>query len=316
MTARNLKIRITVGHDEGRQPRRASAQPSAAGQQTTAPQLARTAPSTSTNKLPKWLTPALIVGALLGGLWFFLSGSEPSGPERGARTETNSAPTAERATSALDLEPSRPTVSDSGNQRTPDTTPTNITDGAPPAGAVGAPNPAADTGGITTPPKPTRADALTANAASPEVSAAEAKSQASSNEETTRAPAATPAAASPPPVDNSLALATSDKVSRATFATAVTRLEPVEPLEGALSSERGLARIHFFTELQGLNGQRIVHRWLVNGQRIADIPVNVSSNRFRASSNMRLSSNRVGTWEVQVVDARGTVLHASHLEYR
>lgn len=305
MTARNLKIRITVGHDEGRQPRRATAPPSSTAEQLiTAPPSAQTARSASTSKLPRWLPPALIVGVSLGGLWLFLAGSEPSGTEPVARSETKSTVTRDHAAPSLDPE----------NQRASTAAPPNFADEARPAGAVGAPNLAADTGSVI-PPEPANALARAPNTEAPKIPTAGATSTNLRSQETASGPEGAGTAESPVSVKSNLSPTTSDKVARATFATAVARLEPVERLEGELSSGRGLARLHYFTELRGLNGQRIVHRWLVNGQRIADIPVTVTSDRFRASSNMRLGKNRTGTWEVHVVDSQGTVLHTSRLEY-
>lgn len=310
MTARNLKIRITVGHEEGRQPRRVATPPKPMDR-AASPGRSETTAKKPVTKLAKWAGPIVVASALVGGLWFVLPSSEESNTPSLARVESKNLSTSDRVVppnSEQTKTPAQagetPALPDIAMSRAE---PENRME------AAGAREPAAETAATADSP-PSAPDAVRGEAETGDVSTPGAIG-APMHEESANIPSTI--AAPPAPARNAdTALPTSDKVSRATFATAISRLEPVESIDGILPAERGLSRLYFFTELRGLNGQRIRHRWLINGQRIADIPVNVSSDRFRASSNMRLSKNRLGTWEVQVVDRQGNVLHASRLEYR
>lgn len=307
MTARNLKIRITVGHEEGRQPRRVDTPPKTMSR--VAPSgPAKTAAKISTTKRSKWIAPALLAGAVFGGLWLVLPDSKESKTMPVAHDENKTLSTPDhgvplaseqRETSGRAAETPSPTDT---TMSQPD--PRNATD------AVGTPELPVEMMATATAPT---ADAL---ARLSETEPVDASATGAIGAPAREASANLPSSTSAPVRDTRESVPTSDKVARATFARAISRFEPVESIAGILSADRGLSRLYFFTELQGLRGQRIQHRWIINGQRIAEIPVNVSSDRFRASSNMRLSKNRVGTWEVQVVDPHGNILHASRLEYR
>lgn len=309
MTARNLKIRITVGPEDTRQTRRASAAPRPI-ERATSPAPARSAATATGNSLPKWLLPSIAVAAVLAGLGYFLADSEDSAPPPHTRVDPQTAPAATSTEAAGAAQTA--TVA----PRTPDRAPpaaavTPRTEAPQPSGAVGAPAVAALAPAATAPrpEAPPRSDQAQTNEAAPAAGASNRSGSAA-------APPAVTAAVTTPSAETHNTLPTSDNVARAIFAPAIARLEPTESLNGVLSPERGLSRLYFFTELRGLRGQRIRHRWLINGQRIADIPINVGSDRYRASSNMRLTPNRRGTWEVQVLDSQGKVLHVSRLEYR
>lgn len=312
MTARNLKIRITVGPEDTRQSRRTSEAPKPVEHSNSATLTKSSASSKPANKLPRWLVPSLMIGALLGGvlLWYLLPDSEEASTTPVARVDNTPIPAPGRATPPSAEQPS-PAQRQTEGQRS-DAAATPRSDLTNSGGAVGAPEAAA---AITTTAPASRVDIpVRPHPANASESTTAGAIGATGGTEQTATP---PVTATPPSPSASTreSLPTGDKVARATFTTAISRLEPSENLDGVLSSARGLTRLYFFTELRGLQGQRIRHRWIINGQRIADIPINVGSERYRASSNLRLTENRKGNWEVQVLDAQGNVLHASRLEY-
>ena len=63
-----------------------------------------------------------------------------------------------------------------------------------------------------------------------------------------------------------------------------------------------------YTELRGLAGQTVSHRWLRNGQTVAVISFKVEGDRWRVHSNKRVTPDMAGAWQVLVVDSRGATL--------
>ena len=94
-------------------------------------------------------------------------------------------------------------------------------------------------------------------------------------------------------------------VGRMAFSTEIVDREPVNNVD-ILSAVNN--RIYFFTELIGLNGQTVTHRWVYDGQVVAEVPFNVGSNRWRVWSSKTLVPAWNGDWVVEVVNDNGDVL--------
>ncbi len=103
------------------------------------------------------------------------------------------------------------------------------------------------------------------------------------------------------------------RVARAIFTTAIVDREPVDALE-TLSTN--IDRVFFFTDLRGLSGQIVTHRWEHNGQIMAEITFKVGSGaRWRVYSSKNLLPEWTGTWTVAVNNESGETLHTSTFEY-
>ena len=122
----------------------------------------------------------------------------------------------------------------------------------------------------------------------------------------------------PPPAPASAA--TSDtapatqggSVVRGVFTSAVTDREPTDTIT-SLSNDA--TNIKFFTELQGLQGQTVTHRWEHADKVMAEIKFDVGSARWRVFSSKRLDPSWTGDWKVSVVDANGGILGTSTFTY-
>ncbi len=101
-------------------------------------------------------------------------------------------------------------------------------------------------------------------------------------------------------------------VSRAQFTTAIENKEPVSKL-GEVSTD--VTRVYYFTELRGLSGHTITHRWEYQGQVMADITFNIEANRWRTWSSKNMLASWTGTWQVSVLDEGGNILEQSQFEY-
>ena len=101
-------------------------------------------------------------------------------------------------------------------------------------------------------------------------------------------------------------------VARAAFAQSIVDREPVDPTE-ELSNDNN--KIYFFSELRGMKGQSITHRWEYAGEAHATVTFNVGANRWRVWSSKNLQPEWTGTWNVSVVDEEGNVLSEKSLNY-
>jgi hypothetical protein len=102
----------------------------------------------------------------------------------------------------------------------------------------------------------------------------------------------------------------SENVRRALLTDGIDGNEPVNTLQGTIGIDPGnLRTVFFFTELRGLGGERIIHRWRHMGTTIAEVPFNVRADgRWRVYSSKRISADQSGSWTVEVVSSDDVVL--------
>jgi len=94
------------------------------------------------------------------------------------------------------------------------------------------------------------------------------------------------------------------QVSRSAFTSNMMNREPVDQLSTAQTGQV----INYFSELRGLQGHVITHRWEHNGQFKLGMQFPVNGQRWRVHSSKTLHSNTAGTWTVSVVNDDGSVL--------
>jgi len=102
------------------------------------------------------------------------------------------------------------------------------------------------------------------------------------------------------------------RVTHAQFTSAVKNLEPVDSLM-TLSNDK--IRIAYFTEIEDMAGQTVIHRWEYNGKVIAEIPFKVGAVHWRVYSTKTLDPSWVGEWKASVVDAAGSSLSVNTFIY-
>lgn len=101
-------------------------------------------------------------------------------------------------------------------------------------------------------------------------------------------------------------------VTRAQFTRQVVEREPVDAIV-ALTNESD--SILFFTELRGLQGQTVTHRWEYQGRVMAEIDFEVGGPRWRVHSEKSLLPEQTGMWTVMVVTEQGWPLRAEMFKY-
>lgn len=114
--------------------------------------------------------------------------------------------------------------------------------------------------------------------------------------------------------DVDLPPATSRNVARSLVTTAVRDREPVRTLGDTVNlREIDRGQLYYFTELTGLMGRKVEHRWIYRGRVEGTMRFQVGSNRWRASSRKTVQPNQKGEWRVIVVDEAGRILGGSRL---
>ncbi len=101
-------------------------------------------------------------------------------------------------------------------------------------------------------------------------------------------------------------------LSRGIFTTEIKDKEPVSDLKQFSADTR---RIFYFTELTGLNGHTITHRWEYNGQVMAEVKFEISGERWRTWSSKNMLPAWLGKWSVSVLDEGGNVIDQKEFEY-
>lgn len=109
-----------------------------------------------------------------------------------------------------------------------------------------------------------------------------------------------------------LAVTAQADIARATFATGIEGREPVDQVT---QIDTDKTSVYFFTEVHGMNGHSITHRWEYGGETRFEMTFNVGADRWRVWSNKTLSPAMAGEWKVVVVDEAGFVLRTEVMNY-
>lgn len=101
-------------------------------------------------------------------------------------------------------------------------------------------------------------------------------------------------------------------VARSVVTTEVVDREPTNELAQVPAGETDVL---FFTELRGMAGQTVNHRWIHAGEAVADVSFNVGGPRWRVWSSKKMMPEWEGDWTVQVIDANGEVVAEKQFVY-
>ena len=99
------------------------------------------------------------------------------------------------------------------------------------------------------------------------------------------------------------------QVARATFTTGLVAREPINQVSRINAGQT----VYYFTELTGLQGHVVTHRWEYNGQFQLGMQFPVSGERWRVQSSKSITSDMVGTWSVTVINDNGQILRRDTL---
>ncbi len=102
------------------------------------------------------------------------------------------------------------------------------------------------------------------------------------------------------------------RVARATLTTAVREREPIDTVS---TLGNNASQIYYFTEIQGMAGQRVSHRWEYSGQIMAEVAFDIGGPRWRVFSSKTLQPDWLGDRKVSAIDASGNPLSVNTFLY-
>ena len=98
----------------------------------------------------------------------------------------------------------------------------------------------------------------------------------------------------------------------AQFTTAVENREPIDQITFV---QNKVEKVFFFSDLRGLAGQTVQHRWIYDGKTVAEVSFEVRGPRWRVWSSKDLMPDWIGDWTVEIVVADGSVIAAETFTY-
>lgn len=101
-------------------------------------------------------------------------------------------------------------------------------------------------------------------------------------------------------------------VARSVVTTGIEGHEPVDRLD---TVPLAVEEVYYFTELHGMEGDRVVHRWEYRGEMMAEVAFDVGGDRWRVWSSKRLIPKWRGEWRALLLDAEGAVLAEERFRY-
>ncbi len=98
-------------------------------------------------------------------------------------------------------------------------------------------------------------------------------------------------------------------VGRARLTTNVVNREPVDQLGARVDiPSTGEDFVYFFTEIRGMAGRTVTHRWQYGGNVVASVPFQIGSDRWRVYSRKGIAAGQTGPWTVTAVGPNGSEL--------
>ena len=98
----------------------------------------------------------------------------------------------------------------------------------------------------------------------------------------------------------------------AQFTTAVENREPIDQVTFVPHKTQ---TITFFSDLRGLQGTTVRHRWVYDGKTMAEVDFGIRGPRWRVWSSQNLVAEWTGDWTVEIVTETGEVIAAETFTY-
>jgi hypothetical protein len=113
--------------------------------------------------------------------------------------------------------------------------------------------------------------------------------------------------------EEEIANGTTPNVALAQFTSAVEDREPADAISFLGNDQRSIT---FYTDLRGLTGNTISHRWEYDGKVMADVQFVVKGDRWRVWSSKDLDPAWLGDWTVSVIKEDGELLASERFTYQ
>lgn len=110
-----------------------------------------------------------------------------------------------------------------------------------------------------------------------------------------------------------LTLAAADgSMSITTFTSGANNGEPIDYRQEFFNDT---PVVFFYSELLGLKGQTVRHRWSLEGKAMQEVAIEVTQPRQAAWSKSVMQPDWTGNWTVEVVDKADKILGRSNFAY-
>jgi len=104
-------------------------------------------------------------------------------------------------------------------------------------------------------------------------------------------------------------------VTRARLAQGVANREPFGQVEQPVKVNKDFAvGVFYFTELSGMKGQTVSHRWKRKGKVIFEKKKVILGDRWRTYTSKLLTAYSTGSWVVELINEDGVPLHVIEFE--
>ena len=99
-------------------------------------------------------------------------------------------------------------------------------------------------------------------------------------------------------------------VAREVLARGIEEGRPVHPFDTQLTLDADApTTLYYFTELRGMAGKTVQHRWLHDGKLVSEIPMQVGAGWLSSlHSSATIAPGMAGRWEVRICNASGRAL--------
>jgi len=101
-------------------------------------------------------------------------------------------------------------------------------------------------------------------------------------------------------------------VENATFTSGITDGSPVDFRQ---DFDASTPVIYYYTEIVGLPGQTVTHRWKREGKVVQEVALPVKRSRQAVWSKSVMQPEWTGDWTVEVVNERGEVIKLHNFAY-
>lgn len=101
-------------------------------------------------------------------------------------------------------------------------------------------------------------------------------------------------------------------VANATFTANIADGAPVDFRQQFTNST---PVVYFYGELLGLNGQTVTFLWSLEGKRMQETAVQVTSPRQPAWSKMNMQEQWTGNWTVEILDGKGRTIEQRNFAF-
>jgi hypothetical protein len=105
---------------------------------------------------------------------------------------------------------------------------------------------------------------------------------------------------------------TSGSVANATFTSDIDAGAPVDYRQ---AFDTNTPTVYYYTEVLGLHGQTVTHRWKLEGKVMQEVPIAVERSRQAVWSKSTMQPDWTGDWTVEVVNERGDVIQIDNFAY-